>query len=466
MSSERSASHGGRRRPHATARMMLLLVVLLAASCGTRLTQHEIAIRAGSTGGSGGTAGTAGAAGVGSGGSASTATGTPGAVPGKATGAGGATTVTAAGIEAGAKGAAAPAKAAPIIIGTVANLSGPAGAAQRPGVLAVQAWVQAINARGGINGHPIVHIVRDDGSDPARNAAAVQDLVENRGVIAFVGNFVSQSGQGAAAYLAKRGIPVVGGDATTSLWYQNPMFFPQTVDNGKTQGAALKTLASLIGGRNLGTLVCQEAQVCAEGETAFNQAAAAAGWSVKYNGKGSLVQPDYTANCLAARSAHVDVLGIVFDGPSTKRIARSCSDQGFKPRYVLAAVDTTYASPDFEGSVLAGLVFPFVGSGLPAAAEFEKTMARYAPNEPLGVVTATGWTAAKLFEAVAQGVGATPTTADILNGLYALKGETLGGLTVPLTFHRGAPATPVPCAFMMVISGGRFTAPNGAKPTC
>jgi branched-chain amino acid transport system substrate-binding protein len=43
---------------------------------------------------------------------------------------------------------------------------------------ALQVWTASINARGGLNGHRVRLIVADDGGDPARSKALVQDAVE------------------------------------------------------------------------------------------------------------------------------------------------------------------------------------------------------------------------------------------------------------------------------------------------
>jgi branched-chain amino acid transport system substrate-binding protein len=77
------------------------------------------------------------------------------------------------------------------------------------------------------------------------------------------------------------------------------------------------------------------------------------------------------------------------------------------------------------------------------------------------------WAAGLLFEAAAQAghLGDNPTPAQVLDGLYALKGETLGGLTAPLTFKKGK-ATSLPCWFYYQVKDGKFTTPFGEHPTC
>jgi ketosteroid isomerase-like protein len=77
------------------------------------------------------------------------------------------------------------------------------------------------------------------------------------------------------------------------------------------------------------------------------------------------------------------------------------------------------------------------------------------------------WAGGKLFEAApkAANIGPSSTGADVKKGLYALKNETLGGLTGPLNFTAGKPSF-VSCYFGVQVKAGRFESLNGNKPIC
>jgi branched-chain amino acid transport system substrate-binding protein len=74
--------------------------------------------------------------------------------------------------------------------------------------------------------------------------------------------------------------------------------------------------------------------------------------------------------------------------------------------------------------------------------------------------------AAKLFERAAAKLGENPTGEDVLRGLWSLRDDTLGGLTVPLTFREGQRASPTFCYWPVRIQGGQWTAPQGSQPIC
>src|SRR5205823_5428209 len=78
-----------------------------------------------------------------------------------------------------------PGRKSPVVIASMCNCGGPVGSTAAPIVQGGQIWVKVINARGGLNGHPVRHIVYDDGGDPARNKALVREAVEREHAIAF-----------------------------------------------------------------------------------------------------------------------------------------------------------------------------------------------------------------------------------------------------------------------------------------
>ena len=82
---------------------------------------------------------------------------------------------------------------------------------------------------GGLNGHPVRLIVYDDGADPARSRAQVQEAVERQRVVAFLQMSQPLSGESNVDYITAKRIPVIGTE-TGSPWVydRSPMYFPQT----------------------------------------------------------------------------------------------------------------------------------------------------------------------------------------------------------------------------------------------
>jgi hypothetical protein len=122
--------------------------------------------------------------------------------------------------------------------------------------------------------------------------------------------------------------------------------------------------------------------------------------------------------------------------------------------------------PNLDGSLIVLQVAPWFETSLPAVAEYQDALRSYGAGLAPDASTITGWTSAKLFEAAAGNLSANPTSADVLEGLWSLQRETLGGLTHPLTYARDAKAPEVSCGFLIRIESRTFVAPNGTQMIC
>ncbi len=83
-------------------------------------------------------------------------------------------------------------------------------------------WAKWVNANGGVAAHPVNVIAKDDANDPARALQAVQDLVENEGIVVFVGNASSATDAAFKDYLNSKNIPDVGGQGYSSATAGTP----------------------------------------------------------------------------------------------------------------------------------------------------------------------------------------------------------------------------------------------------
>ncbi|HET9769668.1 MAG TPA: ABC transporter substrate-binding protein, partial [Acidimicrobiia bacterium] len=365
-----------------------------------------------------------------------------------------------------------PEGAEPVLIASVGTLSGPVGAAMQGGPMAVRVWARAVNAAGGLHGRPVQVVVADDGGDPYRYQALLRELVERRGVVAFVSNMAAFTLASGAAYLEARRVPVIGGDLTSAMWNESPMFFPQA---GGEQALVWGMVANgaATGRRRFGSLACRESVGCTNAERYWFEEGwvAEAGMEPAYRGQISIAQPDYTAECLTAERAGVEVLAVVADGATARRVSVSCARQGYRPIFSIAgpAVDERLAGAGaaeaLDGTLGTVVTFPYVVTGTPATDEFRSALARFGTGEPLSAAAAQGWVSAKLFERVARHAPAL-TPGAILDGLWSLSGETLGGITAPRTFVRDKRNPDLRCFFVMQLAGRSWTAPRGTDLVC
>ena len=373
----------------------------------------------------------------------------------------------------GAAAAACPAPCAPLVIGSVGTWSGIVGQNVVGGLNALRSWVASVNATGGLGGHQVRLEVADDGTDPARHRALVQEFVERRGVVAFVYNAAVFSGQASVEYLNARKIPVVGGSGTEPWYTTSPLFFTQIIAGEvaiEATTASYARSAKAADMTKMGLVTCSDGvQVCEDTARSVPKYASKYGVQLAYQGRASLAAPDFTANCLAARNAGVQILYLALDANSYQRFGRSCASVDYKPKYGIAQpvmLAEVARDANMQGSPGVSYTAPFFFNTNPAIAEFHKAMSQYAAGVPLTGSASLGWSAAKLLQASARRLSAVPTSADILEGVWSLGGEDLGGLTAPLRFRRDAPTVPPVCYWQVVVADNSYKSPDNGQRHC
>ena len=480
MSWERPRRH--RRRLTTTAvGLAALCVAALFGGCGSRLSEHTLAdaahrpiVRGGS---SAAEAAGSQSTGVGAASTPSTAPVTsPGSAAGTASGtAGGASGATpgAAKASSGAAPSHAGSAGSTINLGNVGTYSGVIGAVFSGAQQTLQVWQAYTNAHGGLNGHPIHLFIEDDGADPSTSATDVQQEVTQDHVIAFVGNLVPLTVNASVSYLQQQNIPVIGGDASSTTWWQSPVLFPQA-GSALLPHEANFTIKQAVakGDTKMGLLYCVEDTTCTAAYQSLIQQGAAKqddGVDPVYTSSFSITQPDFTAQCINAKQAGANFIYFAGDGDSLIRMANDCAAQGYDPQYVgdsIAITSEVATDPHLYGLIAGQSNFPWIDSFTPAQAAYQQAVKTYAPSLKGSATTAAEWAAGELAVAAASALTATPTSAQFFQGLWAIKNNTLGGLSPPLTFNANAPATPSNCYFLMDLQNGQFVDVQNGGTQC
>lgn len=502
------------------AALAVASVAILFAGCGSRLSQSAIEAAAHKpiVHGSGGVTGSSGAGGTGAealgagsagcssttttkpaggtaqattsttkaaGGAASSSTTTttthcsPGALASGATGKSGSVGASAsssgarpAATSAGASAGGSASNGSTIALGNVGTYSGVIGAVFSGAQQTMGVWQAYVNQHGGLNGHPVHVYIEDDGADPSTSVSDVEQEVTQDHVIAFVGNLMPLTVQASVSYLQQQNIPVIGGDASSTTWWQSPVLFPQGgSDLGSNQAVFTIKAAAAKGFTKMGVLYCVEDPTCSNGIQSLIQPGGGgqAGVTTVYSSSFSITQPDFTAQCLDAKQAGATFIYFAGDGDSLIRMANNCAAQGYKPLYVgdsIAITANLASNPNLNGLLAGQTDFPWVDAYTPAQATYQQAVKQYAPQLASSATTAAEWTAGMLAVAAAKNLTATPTSAQFFQGLWSIKGNNLGGLAPPLTFNQNAPATPSNCFFLMTLQNGQFVDLQNGSAQC
>lgn len=368
----------------------------------------------------------------------------------------------------------APARGTPLKVGLICSCSGALGATELVAEEVYKAWAKSVNLAGGIAGHTVQLITEDDAANPGNSISDIQTFISNH-VAAIVDVSLVDSTWASTVEGAK--IPVVGGNLTEPTFYTNPDFFPE----GTTEDAEPVETASIAkdaGASNVGYLYCAEAAVCAQTGDLLSKTLGNYGARLVYKASIAISAPDYTAQCVAARQAGATSLDNGDADAVFERVATDCNRQGYHPIYLSSGNSYDPSMPTSVGimdnSWYSSSDLPFFVSN-PAITAMNAAMNKYYPGVVgkaqlwTGVSSDQVWASGLLLADAVKAGGlkatATPSAAEITNGLAALKDDTLDGLAPPLTFVLGK-AHPVDCWFTFRLKDGTPLMANDGKVSC
>jgi branched-chain amino acid transport system substrate-binding protein len=365
--------------------------------------------------------------------------------------------------------------AAPIKVGMICSCSGAGGfgAFIAPGRDVYQAWVNTVNASGGIDGHQVQLIADDDAGTPGTALTDVQSLISDH-VVAIADLSVVDAAFASAVQTAN--IPVVGVETPNGPFGTNPDFYPEAQTNLSAISAVIMT-AKAAGATNLANIYCAESPDCAQSVPPFESTGRQLGVPVTYNAEVSATAPNYTAQCVAAKQQHMTSMFIGDASAVIARIGSDCAQQGYNPIYVTEGAGfglVEAMAPGLKNSLWNEFPAAPFFSTIPAVQAANAAIDKYYPvvRENSNLYSETAFMAwisgALLADAIKAGeltAGATPTAAEVTTGLDSLKSDDLQGLTVPLTFTAGQPHN-VSCWFTTRVQNGTPSLVNNGQVTC
>jgi branched-chain amino acid transport system substrate-binding protein len=373
----------------------------------------------------------------------------------------------------GVEDASASANHAPIKIGIVCSCLTALASSNGIAIPGIKAWAASVNAKGGINGHKVDLIEVNDEASPVVALPLVKKLVTQDHVIAIGQD--SDATDAFATYLEQQQIPVIGLGSEATQDYTSADFFAsgQTESSGAASTVASMKLSKVT---KIALLYCAESPACSETIPSEEQALKNAGMQASYVTSISSVLPSYAAQCLAAKQSGAQAMAVGDGASVVETVASNCHSQGYDPVWIqgdgsLAGAFTT--TPGLEiNTISAQPDIPWTAK-TPGVKAMNAAFNKYEPtllkNPDFNELALQSWVTGLLIQAAATagklGVNGPPTSKQLYNGLYALKGDTLGGMAPPLTFKKGQP-NPINCWYYMKISNGKFTTPYGLKATC
>jgi len=453
------------------AALTLAACLALVAACGTRLPDEAFV----AAGGDGAVAG----AGSGVGRTGVTTAGGGTTVPGQAPT--GATTPTGAGSGDGGAATgdgAAPPGAAPegggpaagpnqasdvgitettVRIGTIVAENGILGDTFAPAATGLRAWVEHVNAQGGIAGRTLELFTCDDREDRARTLECARRLVEQDQVFALLATNTRSMG-GAAQYLQEQGIPVIGMPINNSF-YRFSHFFSiygaQYARDGSAVGfdgqlsnysTVVRWFKENVGATKAAVFSYDIAESAQAGD--FIQA------TLESEGYGvsryvvSFAAPSFDSAVADMQRQGTEVIFDAMDDGANRRLCDAMARRQFS---VEAKVSTIPAMGDSLGqehndtcrpvTFVAGDSLPYTDTSHPLIAAYNDAMGRYQRGKELHQWGLEAWVIGSMLQEALVAMGPAPTRAGFEDHLLAYANSNVGGVMTPtIEWRAGDPA--------------------------
>ncbi|MFT4262235.1 MAG: ABC transporter substrate-binding protein [Nocardioides sp.] len=316
----------------------------------------------------------------------------------------------------------------PIVIGAYGPLTGPAASLK---VLydAIGAYYDDLNAKGGIDGHPVTFVTEDDQLNPAQTPAAARTLVERDKVSMICGPAGSPTTVAVKPYLEAHDIGIVPAAGSDELigktsFLQVPTYTPLAADLVKYAVEDLH--ATKIAIAYTDDSVGQPTLAGATGE--LEELGLEPVATVSFNG----TAPDQSALVAKLKQSGADFVVVNNTAPVISQVFKAAAKIGYEPTWGAAWPALTKTLFDLSGGALdsGNIVFssPFLLGDAPEAKDFQDVLTKYAPDvDQTDTIAMLGWTSASvctevLRRAVEAADGGVPTSKEIV---AAMPGTTV-----------------------------------------
>lgn len=359
---------------------------------------------------------------------------------------------------AGAAAAADPAVTGTILLGQVAPFSGPSVKLAEEYNLGARTYFQALNERGGVNGHRVELRTRDDRYDPAETARQAKALIEQDGVFALFGTVGTGTTLAAVPVATAAGVPLfapsTGAEALRTPL--NRQVFHVRAGYHQEADYIVEQL-STSGLRSVAVLHQDDAF----GKAALESVTRALTQRGVKNVGMAAVERDATEVSDVARklaAGHPQAVILIASYTSSAALIKTMKKQGYAGQFVATSYVGGKSLADELGGEGSGVwiseVVPFPwGEGTALQREYNQALQRAGvPHRSFGSME--GFLAAKVFTEGLRRAGKEPNRARLIAALESMQGWDAGGYRISYspTDHAGTHRVEM----TMIGPGGKF----------
>jgi ABC-type branched-subunit amino acid transport system substrate-binding protein len=367
-----------------------------------------------------------------------------------------------------------------ITIGGLASLTGPLTADFAPIFTGVSAYIDRINAEGGVWGRKIKFAYQlDDASDPSQDVDQARNLVSTFKVFAVVG-VATPSFEG-ASYLADNGVPVFGMAINPGWWPAKNMFGVggSYVDFTGPQNE-VAYLAEMTHSTKVAVLaynIAESSQGCTGAIAGLKEY----GIDVAYTDLGIPAPAvDLSADVAKIAASGANMVVSCMDLSGNLLLSQDIHQQGLHvTQYWYDGYDPSVLNNPTDSNLMNSVYFslqnaPFTAGTqdpieYPGMASYLKDMEKYFPNTLPSEASLDGYLSADLFVKGLKMAGRNLTRTKLIDDINSLTSYTAGGALAPVNWKIAHFTSNIDCqAFVQVVNGqfiNRFGS-DGSVFTC
>ena len=316
-----------------------------------------------------------------------------------------------------------------ITVGIMASVTGPLGSGTfSPPMYGAQAYLDSLNARGGVGGRTIKVVTCDDESSGAGNQRCAHQLIDSAHVFALAATSVlNYSG---APYVNSMGVPDVGGEPVTTAYDQYPHLY--SIDgsyeprngtvgwNGKipTTTEIYRWLRQKLGARTAAVVYYNQVDSTRYAGQ-IEQGLRAEGFTVVPE-QVDFALPDFVSAALNIKARHVDAVFDALDSGGNGALCKAIDAQAVPIEAKITTVQGWNAQVRREYADAPGCRNKLYATAnernyedvsIPVVKQFRDDMARYVPNreDQLSMWELEGWAAAQWLTDAISSCGADVT---------------------------------------------------------
>jgi branched-chain amino acid transport system substrate-binding protein len=318
------------------------------------------------------------------------------------------------------------------VVGQSCDLSSATAVRVKDFVKGVDAYIDSINAQGGVRGRPVKIVRYDDAFKVEKALENAKRLVEQDKALILFGVGSAASTAAILPYATEKGVPILGSlSGADSLRKPNQMLFHTRASFGEEVQQVAKHLSTL-GVKRVAALAA-DLPIGKDGSAALEQAAKAYGLEiVRVEKVAADLKNLPDASAAIAKLNPQAVLLFAPAGPGIK-FTEAIRSAGYAGQLVGLSVMSSDALYKALGEKSRGMIitqvvpFPW-SSKLNLTQDYQKLMVQ--SKIPLSIDTMEGYTMARMLIEGLQAAGANPARKSFITALEGMTDKDMGGLRI------------------------------------